>query len=144
MTPAGIEPATYRIVAQHLNHCATIHNITKSAMGLKVQVFWNITPCWLVEYLATIRKTVLSQFLGSCKMLFSRTIINTTMWTTNIAYFSCVWSWSVGFVWQKEARILLASVRLERRSEPARIISFIFLSPVRSKLWQKERSRRNW
>ena len=23
MTPAGIEPATFRIVAQHLNHCAT-------------------------------------------------------------------------------------------------------------------------
>jgi hypothetical protein len=22
-TPAGIEPATYRFVAQHLNHCAT-------------------------------------------------------------------------------------------------------------------------
>ena len=23
MTPGGIEPATFRIVAQHLNHCAT-------------------------------------------------------------------------------------------------------------------------
>jgi len=23
MTPAGIEPATFRFVAQHLNHCAT-------------------------------------------------------------------------------------------------------------------------
>ena len=23
MTPAGIEPATFRLVAQHLNHCAT-------------------------------------------------------------------------------------------------------------------------
>jgi hypothetical protein len=23
LTPAGIEPATYRTVAQHLNHCAT-------------------------------------------------------------------------------------------------------------------------
>jgi len=23
MTPAGIEPATYRFVGQHLNHCAT-------------------------------------------------------------------------------------------------------------------------
>jgi len=22
MTPAGIEPATFRLVAQHLNHCA--------------------------------------------------------------------------------------------------------------------------
>ena len=24
LTPAGIEPATFRIVAQHLNHCATV------------------------------------------------------------------------------------------------------------------------
>jgi len=23
LTPAGIEPATYRFVAQHLNHCTT-------------------------------------------------------------------------------------------------------------------------
>ena len=23
LTPAGIEPATYQFVAQHLNHCAT-------------------------------------------------------------------------------------------------------------------------
>ena len=25
MTEAGIEPATFRFVAQHLNHCATAH-----------------------------------------------------------------------------------------------------------------------
>ena len=24
MTPSGIEPATFRFVAQHLNHCATV------------------------------------------------------------------------------------------------------------------------
>ena len=24
MTPAGIEPATFRFAAQHLNHCATV------------------------------------------------------------------------------------------------------------------------
>jgi len=24
LTPAGIEPATFRFVAQHLNHCATL------------------------------------------------------------------------------------------------------------------------
>jgi len=37
LTPAGIEPATYRFVAQHLNHCATavpcngtaLHNVTR-------------------------------------------------------------------------------------------------------------------
>jgi len=28
LTPAGIEPATFRFVAQHLNHCVTVvpHN----------------------------------------------------------------------------------------------------------------------
>jgi len=26
LTPAGIEPATFRIVAQHLNHCATVES----------------------------------------------------------------------------------------------------------------------
>jgi len=28
LTPAGIEPATYRFVAQHLIHCATADNIS--------------------------------------------------------------------------------------------------------------------
>ena len=29
MTPAGIEPATFQFVAQHLNHCATFHIYNK-------------------------------------------------------------------------------------------------------------------
>ena len=28
LTPAGIEPATLRFVAQHLNHCATLYFYT--------------------------------------------------------------------------------------------------------------------
>ena len=31
LTPAGIEPATFRIVAQHLNHCATAVPIRNTA-----------------------------------------------------------------------------------------------------------------
>jgi len=32
MTPFGIEPATFRFVAQHLNHCATaVPNETRSS-----------------------------------------------------------------------------------------------------------------
>jgi len=31
MTPSGIEPATFRFVAQHLNHCATA--VPKTAAG---------------------------------------------------------------------------------------------------------------
>ena len=27
MTPARVEPATFRFVAQHLNHCATAHHL---------------------------------------------------------------------------------------------------------------------
>ena len=35
MTPAGIEPATFRFVAQHLNHCATaVRNLTAVALVL--------------------------------------------------------------------------------------------------------------
>jgi len=37
MTPAGIEPATFRFVAQHLNHCATaVYNfIISTSMKFK-------------------------------------------------------------------------------------------------------------
>jgi len=37
MTPSGIEPATFRFVAQHLNHCATAvpHSVSV------VYIFWN-------------------------------------------------------------------------------------------------------
>jgi len=35
MTPAGIEPATFRFVAQHLNHCATAINRYK---------YWDLNP----------------------------------------------------------------------------------------------------
>ena len=36
MTPAGIEPATFRFVAQHLNHCATAAPTTSVVYG------WNM------------------------------------------------------------------------------------------------------
>jgi len=35
LTPAGIEPATFRIVAQHLNHCATAVPHSKHVALLK-------------------------------------------------------------------------------------------------------------
>jgi len=42
MTPAGVEPATFRFVAQHLNHCATavpvIHVINKIRLLLLLLV----------------------------------------------------------------------------------------------------------
>jgi hypothetical protein len=39
MTPSGIEPATFRFVAQYLNHCATIsgpHNIDNTILSQKL------------------------------------------------------------------------------------------------------------
>jgi len=48
MTPAGIEPATFRFVVQHLNHCATavprlfelreIKNQTSTFLGVSTKV----------------------------------------------------------------------------------------------------------
>jgi hypothetical protein len=35
MTPSGIEPATFRFVAQYLNHCATISGPNITWMGGK-------------------------------------------------------------------------------------------------------------
>ena len=44
MTPAGIEPATFRFVAQHLNHCDTVviqlqDSIHLKDKGAKSEVF---------------------------------------------------------------------------------------------------------
>ena len=45
MTPAGIEPATFRFVAQHLNHCATavptgyiIYSQTEKGQDIKLSL----------------------------------------------------------------------------------------------------------
>ena len=36
MTPAGIEPATFRFVAQHLNHCASVVPCVDGSINDKV------------------------------------------------------------------------------------------------------------
>ena len=44
MTPAGIEPATFRFVAQHLNHCATaVPNDPQISINIseEVAVHWH-------------------------------------------------------------------------------------------------------
>ena len=43
MAQAGIEPATFRFVAQHLNHCATADNILN-----KYNLFTDMLPQHLV------------------------------------------------------------------------------------------------
>jgi len=39
MTPAGIEPATFRFVAQHLNNCATVE---RYKLEIITQLLWTI------------------------------------------------------------------------------------------------------
>ena len=36
MTPSGIEPATFRFAAQHLNHCGTAYKIVKLLKPFKI------------------------------------------------------------------------------------------------------------
>ena len=38
LTPAGIEPATFRCVAQHLNHCATALSHSSISPGMYLSV----------------------------------------------------------------------------------------------------------
>ena len=47
-TPAGIEPATFRFVAQHLNHCATAVPIV-SNIGIYCSID-KVDTVYLVQY----------------------------------------------------------------------------------------------
>jgi len=61
MTSAGIEPATFRFVAQHLNHCATAGRFTESKPAVNLP---SLVPAFCVSHLRLL-KTILivSQFL---------------------------------------------------------------------------------
>jgi len=54
MVPAGIEPATFQFVAQHLNHCATavpiilVALVTKCPL-LQIQAFYTNIPDLLLN-----------------------------------------------------------------------------------------------
>jgi len=64
LTPAGIEQATYRFVAQHLNHCATavpnmyiyIYKLQMSEISLFLPVTFFLLPCLHGVYLTDIRE----------------------------------------------------------------------------------------
>ena len=46
MTPSGIEPATFRFVAQHLNHCATVVPIVVRCAGNTFQFIISWPTGW--------------------------------------------------------------------------------------------------
>ena len=52
MTPAGIEPETFRFVAQHLNHCATAVPFLVWYVG-----FFSLTLCYIFFISHTIGPT---------------------------------------------------------------------------------------
>jgi hypothetical protein len=43
LTPAGIEPANFRFVAQRLNHCATAVPIFSFSAFLKLALVFNVS-----------------------------------------------------------------------------------------------------
>ena len=44
MTSAGIEPATFRFVAQHLNHCAAVPSESSASIKRRTNARRNATP----------------------------------------------------------------------------------------------------
>ena len=42
VTPAGIEPATFRFVAQHLNHCATVRTTNICLENMRTIFMYNL------------------------------------------------------------------------------------------------------
>jgi len=64
MTPAGIEPATFRFVAQHLNHCASTVLISLMYELKNVKVFTRkFVGSGSSSFEKTIYRTAVSQML---------------------------------------------------------------------------------
>ena len=50
LTPAGIEPATFQFVAQHLNHSATaVPLIQRKYIKLKFRTLFSLMYAWLMD-----------------------------------------------------------------------------------------------
>jgi len=47
MTQSGIEPATFRFVAQHLNHCSTAYCVEYWDLFRTKDTVLNKTPCYV-------------------------------------------------------------------------------------------------
>jgi len=66
MSPSGIEPATFRFVAQHLNHCATAVNA--------VNIEWKIQKriMYLNRFLLSSQFTVYGYLSSSSKNSYAK------------------------------------------------------------------------
>jgi len=60
LTPAGIEPATFRFVTQHLNHCATAVPSTNEVKKY-IHHTRNRVRGWFVVYLLSVTVSMIGQ-----------------------------------------------------------------------------------
>ena len=54
MTPSGIEPATFRFVTQHLNHCATAvpiytYVVNNKTLAIRICIFYQCALVGLIQ-----------------------------------------------------------------------------------------------
>ena len=76
MTPAWIEPATFRFVAQHLNHCATA--VPKKHVETDKYTKKNCAPSWVyVQYYMSSSHCLRTVFVEECWW----NMLETTVWT---------------------------------------------------------------
>jgi len=72
MTPDGIKPATFRFVAQHLNHCATAVPFIIIIIIIIINYFIYINNFAAVQLvLKTVRSNRPLSFLTLCVLLLS-------------------------------------------------------------------------
>ena len=70
MTPSGIEPATFRFVEQHLNHCATaVPSLNLYRVQIIVGIILNVFHHLLPNRLVTQFTTLITCSLGEVKRL---------------------------------------------------------------------------
>jgi len=106
LTPAGIEPATFRIVAQHLNHCATVIPIGGRIIlkwlvkvTVQLQAFVNL---WGLTYMKKFTAIALIKHL----MLFEE-IITVYLQILRCTYVCCVGK-IMFWMWKQVVRIVTA------------------------------------
>ena len=68
MTPSGIEPATFRFVAQHLNHCAIAVPIILNYFYSKTNQVHNISNLFYFRTTLYMFRTVCQSIIRSLRL----------------------------------------------------------------------------